>query len=153
VTRGMCDLVLLTLVSSTVLFRHTGTASPSPSRRPRSECASLGGVPREVLDACHDLPEKGFCQLAFGALVTHQPSVPLVSFEEAPPGVLTEAKLGPFRKSQLRSCVPGYPKSGLMSPIVRAGGLNGHLALRSEQENNRQRRREIFGPSQREEPP
>ena len=75
---GMYDLVLSTLVSSTVLFRDTGATSPSPSRRPRSGCASLGGVPREVLDACHDLSEKGFCQLAFGALVTHQPSVPLM---------------------------------------------------------------------------
>jgi hypothetical protein len=70
---GMYDLVLSTLVSSTVLFRDTGAASLSPSRRPRSGCASLGGVPREVLDACHDLPEKGFCQLALGALEARSP--------------------------------------------------------------------------------
>ena len=42
----------------------------------------------------------------------------------------------------------------LVFPVVRArGALNGHLARRSERENNRQRRREICGPPQREEPP
>ena len=36
--------------------------------------------------------------------------------------------------------------------IARAGDLNGRRALRFERENDRQRRREIGGPSQREEP-
>ena len=33
-------------------------------------------MPREVVDACHDLPEQGLCQVAFGELRGEVPDVP-----------------------------------------------------------------------------
>jgi len=65
-----------------------------PAVSQRGPSARSRRVPRKLLDACHDLPEQGLCQVAFGELQGEVPRMP----DEASARVeqpLLEAREGP----------------------------------------------------------